>query len=301
VAQRVVGDLLLQLVHEDRPLGPRPDEAHVAPEDVPELRQLVDARLAHERAVSRHARVVLHGPHGAIPLRILVHRAELDHLELPPALAYALLPVEQRPPRLQPDRHSREKHEGGGDDEPRHREHQIHAAFDLPREARCPEIVGEDEPARSQILHQQFAGEPLGHRVHVLDPHPAELGAKQLADGQASPAIRHADDDPVDRLGGHEPIDIGGRADHARVDDRLADAARIVVDEAHDAVREVLLGQDLPRHRPGRRVGADDEDALVERPPRGRAAATRECPSERWPPPGETRRPPRRGPARPCR
>jgi hypothetical protein len=46
VAQHVLRDSLLELIHEVRPLGTRTDERHVAAENVPELRQLVDARLA---------------------------------------------------------------------------------------------------------------------------------------------------------------------------------------------------------------------------------------------------------------
>ena len=46
---------------------------------------------------------------------------------------------------------------------------------------------------------------------------------------------------------------------------RLADACRVVVDEADDLVGEVLLRQNLARHRARRRVGADDEHPLAER------------------------------------
>src|SRR5262245_53872666 len=71
-------------------LGPRADEAHVAANDVPELRQLVEAPSAEEApeigvtriavALVGHTTVVLHRrvahPH------VAPHRPELDHVEL---------------------------------------------------------------------------------------------------------------------------------------------------------------------------------------------------------------------------
>src|SRR5207237_161190 len=47
--------LLIELLDEDGPLGARADHAHVAAEDVPELRELVETRLPDEAADLRHA------------------------------------------------------------------------------------------------------------------------------------------------------------------------------------------------------------------------------------------------------
>ena len=58
VLDHVARDLLLKLLHKKRPLGPRPHEAHVALQHVPELRQLVEAVFAHDVADGRDARVV---------------------------------------------------------------------------------------------------------------------------------------------------------------------------------------------------------------------------------------------------
>src|SRR5690606_9196687 len=43
-----IGDLPLELIDEHRPLRARPNEAHVASEHVPELRQLVETRLSQD-------------------------------------------------------------------------------------------------------------------------------------------------------------------------------------------------------------------------------------------------------------
>eukprot|EP01136_Pigoraptor_vietnamica_P003704 Opistho-1_new@33256 len=88
-------------------LGPRPDPAHLAAQDVHDLRQLVDARPAQEPAEPGDARIIVAG-HRRAP-RILghfaaSHRAELEHRERAPAIAHAGLAEERRAGRFSPDR-----------------------------------------------------------------------------------------------------------------------------------------------------------------------------------------------------
>ena len=79
-APAVPGLVLLDLVRQRRA---RPDQRHVASEHVPELRQLVEARLAQEAAERRHARIVGEleqrlAPAGlSLPLRLDELRDEL--------------------------------------------------------------------------------------------------------------------------------------------------------------------------------------------------------------------------------
>ena len=106
VAQHVARDLAAELLDEDRPLGTRPDEAHVAAQHVPELRQLVEAGAAQEGAEARAARVVA-APSRPAPSRCLgvgAHRAELEHVEDAAVEPHALLAVEDRAGGGQPDR-----------------------------------------------------------------------------------------------------------------------------------------------------------------------------------------------------
>ena len=84
--------VLLDLVGERRP---RPDQAHLAAHNVPQLRQLVDRAAPQEAAAARDPRVALvHGVAGPEPLGVLHHRAQLEQLELDAVLADALLPEE---------------------------------------------------------------------------------------------------------------------------------------------------------------------------------------------------------------
>ena len=72
------------------------DEAHVAFEDVPELRDLVEVPGADEFANFETAGIVLIRPAWATGLRIELHAAELDDGEEFTAAANALLGIDHR-------------------------------------------------------------------------------------------------------------------------------------------------------------------------------------------------------------
>src|SRR5437764_12708075 len=75
VALLVERNLLRQLLDEERAFRTRPDEAHVAADDVPQLRQLVEAGLADEAADAGDAVVAVAGPdRRAALLGVLAHR-----------------------------------------------------------------------------------------------------------------------------------------------------------------------------------------------------------------------------------
>src|SRR5262249_29418029 len=97
------GDFALEPLDEDGALGAGADEAHLADEHVPELRQLIDAGPAEEAADARDARIVLGRPRGAERLRVGAHRAKLLDREAAPSLARADLRVEHRAARVELD------------------------------------------------------------------------------------------------------------------------------------------------------------------------------------------------------
>src|SRR5581483_11571633 len=96
--------LLLELLHENRPLGARTDHRHVAAQDVEELRQLVERGAADEFADLRHARVADRREASAVLLRVGAHRAELEDLERLAAAPDPLLAVEHGAAVLERDR-----------------------------------------------------------------------------------------------------------------------------------------------------------------------------------------------------
>src|SRR5690348_3324489 len=93
--------VLLDLVAERRP---RADHAHLAADDVPELRQLVERELAQEAAGARDPRVaVVHREAGAHRLGADDHRPQLEQLEVGAVRAHPGLAVENGPAVLELD------------------------------------------------------------------------------------------------------------------------------------------------------------------------------------------------------
>src|SRR5437867_6151049 len=100
--QAEVGDLLFEQIDEMRALGARADDAHLALQDVDELRDLVDARAPEESSHRRYAVVPLLRPlSAAFPLRVGDHRPKLLELVRTARQAEPLLAVEDGPFRAQ--------------------------------------------------------------------------------------------------------------------------------------------------------------------------------------------------------
>src|SRR5215510_7162249 len=79
VPHAVERDALREICDKARSLWTRPDEAHLAPEHIPQLRQLVDPRAANETAHRGHATVVRGCPlRLAVALGVDRHAAELE-------------------------------------------------------------------------------------------------------------------------------------------------------------------------------------------------------------------------------
>src|SRR5262245_59754264 len=77
----VIRDHLFELLDEDRAFWPRPDQAHLAANDVEQLGQFIDPQFANPSAHSRYARIAFVGPDRAVRLGVHAHRTELDDPE----------------------------------------------------------------------------------------------------------------------------------------------------------------------------------------------------------------------------
>ena len=93
-------------------LGAGADQAHVAAEDVEELRQLVDALGADEGTDAGDAGVSFGGPAGTGGLGIDPHAAELQQREDLAVQADALLAIHHRAARLELDQAGDQEAEG---------------------------------------------------------------------------------------------------------------------------------------------------------------------------------------------
>src|SRR5690606_28754829 len=78
LAERIVLHVVAQRLEDLRLLRTRTDDVHITFQHVPQLRELVEARLAEETAEARDARIVLRSPHLLLLARTRgAHRAEL--------------------------------------------------------------------------------------------------------------------------------------------------------------------------------------------------------------------------------
>src|SRR5437764_1057307 len=91
------------------PLRSRTDKVHVASQNVPELRNLVDADFANDAPHSRHAIVAVAGPNRTILFSVSAHRAELHQRERATVLTDAFLFVKNCSARIDLDQKSREQ------------------------------------------------------------------------------------------------------------------------------------------------------------------------------------------------
>src|SRR5271155_2037372 len=110
VAARVERNGALESLIMCQRMRARPDERHVAEENVDELRQLVDVVAAHEAAETRHPRIARHGLSHLRAILHSQHRAELEDAEMPLIVAIAALPEYHRPRAVEFDRDGDHQH-----------------------------------------------------------------------------------------------------------------------------------------------------------------------------------------------
>src|SRR5204863_715630 len=107
----VVIDFLSELRDEVGTLRPGPNKVHVPAEDVPELRNLVDANLANDATHTRHAIIAIARPNGSVLLSVNAHRAKLHHRKSASVFADALLLVKHWPVRIDLDQNGCDYHD----------------------------------------------------------------------------------------------------------------------------------------------------------------------------------------------
>ena len=161
MALLVIRNLLSELRDKVRPLGSRTDKVHIASQNVPELRNLVDADFANDATHARHAIVAVAGPNRTILFRVSAHRAELHQREWATVLTNAFLLVKNRTARVNLDQD--QGHEGDWQRENRADESyraMNHDATDF-IEARAATTAREDQPTGPNQVEQHTTSEPL--------------------------------------------------------------------------------------------------------------------------------------------
>ena len=171
MAQHVERHAPAELVHELRQLRARAHQAHIAPEDVEELGELVDGVAAHKGAEGRAARVARHRP--AVGLAVVqAHGAELVHVEALAIAPHALLLEDDGAGRGKLCADDRHEHDGRGEHDEDGRAQHVHRALDE-GEAQVVEhhAVHVDEGHAALHAHRGAAREelPVGRQDGELD------------------------------------------------------------------------------------------------------------------------------------
>src|SRR3972149_7584631 len=110
----VEGYLALEARYQRRAFSPGADQAHRAEQDVPELRDLIEPRAAHDASDTRNPRIARFCP-ACLTVRFGIrhHRTELDHTKRLAPAAGAFLTVEYRPARVQTHQQCQQREERG--------------------------------------------------------------------------------------------------------------------------------------------------------------------------------------------
>src|SRR5262245_37449703 len=139
-------DLLGQLGHEVRAFRTWSNKAHLAFQDVPELRYLINANLANDAPHARRAGIAFTGPNRTILFGVNSHRSKLCQHKRAAVLADAFLLVEDGPARLQFDQHSREQNDWQRKNCADERHQPVHRRAREFREFRLASTTSEDQP-----------------------------------------------------------------------------------------------------------------------------------------------------------
>ena len=271
------------LVHVGRH-RPRPDEAHVTAEHVPELRQLVEARVAQETSEARDARVVLEQEPDRVRalfpellsalVRIRDHGAELEHLEASAAPAPdALLNEEDRPAELQ--RYRDEEHDRREEHEEPEGDQNVHSALEGARRTRQARRRQTEHGDSLDVVDLNRGAENVDH---VGEEPEADVEAAQAPDQVRELVLvdlRREDQDALDALAPADGRDVARASQVGET--RQAIVARALPGVDISDRLELVLGVEaqLPRENARDGAAADEQDAFrrddepADRPGRG--------------------------------
>src|SRR6266508_3079321 len=198
VPQHIVRKLCTKLLYELRALGTGPDDAHVAEEDVEELRELVEGPRPNPPPYPRSPRIIALGPFGAgVILRADPHRAEFHDLEWLAIETHAHLPIENRSAVFDPDCQRDEEHDRREENERGRRHREIEAALDEAAPAFQRRLGEIDRRQAVDVLDaraQHHELQQVGNDVNGDD------ASCQPLEQRLRCAVRQRDENVVDRL-----------------------------------------------------------------------------------------------------
>ncbi|EAU61758.1 hypothetical protein STIAU_7234 [Stigmatella aurantiaca DW4/3-1] len=262
VSQVVAGNLPLELLDEDRALGTRPHQAHVAAQHVEELRQFVDGVLAQEGANGRAPRVLQAGHPGAGHLRVRAHGAELEDGEGAPIDAHALLGIENGPPAGELHQQRRHQHEGGRQRDGHQREHDVEGALGHPAPAIHRVALEADDGQPPKLLQPAIEGDVLVEVRHHLHIHGAQRQLLHEVLHHQLLRERQRDDDLVHGPDIEDALHLADLPQHGRAPHPPSHLGRILRKHPHHPEAQLAVLSHRLDDPAAQRSLADDEDGL---------------------------------------
>src|SRR5689334_6012997 len=220
----VIGDLFSQLRDEMRPPRSRADETHLALEDVPELRNLIDANLANDAADARRAVVAFRRPDRSFLLGVDAHRAKLRQDKRASVFTDAFLFVKDRTTRFKFDENCRH-------DDDWQREHRtdqsretMHCRARERSESFLPSGSGKNQPRRADHAQRNASGDALVKRGAFFNRNASgQTQLQQFVSRKLSASLAHRHDDAIDVFTRDDLTEFVGQTDYTRIDQALAE------------------------------------------------------------------------------
>src|SRR5581483_3437589 len=259
---------------------PRPDERHLAANDVHELRQLVQARApkpgAERRdvvaavelveAVAVRRRAGVHDLPDVVAMRRLFgvrrHRPELQEREGPPALAEPDLAKQNGPARVALDAPGDPREERKGEHEEHAADGEVERALQRPVEPR--RLRGEEVDERQALEEMEVAERPerLEEPRDDVDVDAFLASGADELDETLVGLAGERDDDAVDLRLPEGLDEVARGSEDGHVLELGSDRTRLSVEEAHDAQTPLGMLDELPRDELADLARADDERPL---------------------------------------
>src|SRR5262245_51439036 len=195
-AERVVRDILdEELVVRDR-VRSRPDQVHIALDDVKELRELVEPELPQPLTDPGDPLGVVADP---LRLRCIdqMHGTELDQIEALRRYADPLLDEEHRTTGIQLDQNRDEEEQRRQHDHPDDGDQQTDDTAGGQVETCLFEIWGEDQAARCECLDRELSSEAFVDVYAVFHDASPDSRLQKLANRQARAPFGERDDRSV--------------------------------------------------------------------------------------------------------
>src|SRR6185436_11928863 len=124
--------------------------------------------------------------------------------------------------------------------------------------------AAEDQPGRTDHVQRNTASDPLIKRGAFFDVHLArQTQLQQLVCRQLAATFSHCHHDTIDVFSLNDGVELFSHANHAWIDETLAEQVSVCADKADYAIAGIRTVQYLASNFHCQLAGANDQDALA--------------------------------------